>query len=123
MPYISVAFGGALGALLRFIITKHTISLALGFPLGTLLSNIIAGFVCGFVLSLYKSSLALSPNALLFLTTGMMGGLSTFSTFSWETVDYLKNSKYFLAGLNTLLNLILSLGAVIVGMALADRIR
>ena len=51
----------------------------------------------------------------LFLTTGLVGGLTTFSTFSYETITFLNNGNYVLGTLNTLLNLFLSFGGVILG--------
>jgi camphor resistance protein CrcB len=57
----------------------------------------------------------ISPNLRLFLTTGIMGGLTTFSTFSYETVTLFNEGKYILSTLNAGLNLMLSLGAVIAG--------
>ena len=58
---------------------------------------------------------AISPNLRLFLTTGLLGGLTTFSTFSYETTTLLHEGNYLLGALNISLNLFLSLGGVLLG--------
>jgi CrcB protein len=89
------------------------------FPFATLLSNVAAGFFIGVITGFERQSPMLSPNVKLFLTTGMMGGLSTFSTFSLETVTLFEKNSYFLAAGNILLNLVLCFAAVLIGCALA----
>lgn len=108
-----------MGSCLRFALTKLANSFAGFLPFGTLCSNILAGFFIGFVIGLEPSPLAPTPRAKLFLTTGLCGGLSTFSTFSLETVVLLRDGNYPMALLNILLNLGVSLLAVIGGMVVA----
>lgn len=116
---LAVGLGGFLGCLARFGIGKLTSPMGLAFPLSTLISNVIAGYIIGFVTQLDTQSNIFPPHIKLFLTTGMMGGLSTFSTFSLETVNLFSQSKYFLAIGNILLNVALSLGGVLLGMLTA----
>jgi CrcB protein len=92
-----------------------------GFPFGTLVSNVLAGFLCGAFMYLKLNSTVLSPTVAVFLTTGIMGGLSTFSTFSVETVELFKNSRYVLASLNVIGNLALCLAFAVLGMEAAKR--
>ncbi|MDR2198194.1 MAG: fluoride efflux transporter CrcB [Deltaproteobacteria bacterium] len=121
IPFVAVGIGGAIGAVLRYAITLMMFRLCPLLPLGTFFSNIIAGFLCGIIVYLNKNSSLLNPVTAIFLTTGMMGGLSTFSTFSVETVDLLKNSRYLLASVNIIANLALSILSVILGIQVAKK--
>lgn len=123
IEFIVVGAGGFLGSCLRFAITRLTQYMGLNFPLGTLLSNVIAGLFIGFIIGLEQQSAAIPPKAKLFLTTGLMGGLSTFSAFSLETVNLFSNGKHLIAASNILLNLGLSLLCVVLGMSLAKLVK
>ena len=122
MAYLSVAIGGALGACLRYLITHLSQTYLPGFPFGTLISNVLAGIIIGVILELDLERGCFGENSRLFLTTGAMGGLSTFSTFSVETVHLFQSGKYLLSGLNVLLNLALSIAGVLIGTVLVKAI-
>jgi fluoride exporter len=86
---IAVAAGAALGALARW-------GLAIGFnplfptvPLGTLLANLLGGYLVGLAVAVFASHAGLPPEVRLFVITGFLGGLTTFSTFSAEVVSLL----------------------------------
>jgi len=113
---LSVGIGGFLGSCLRYLISRITGGLTITFPLGTLISNVIAGFFIGFIIGLEQQSVQISRNTKLFLTTGLLGGLSTFSTFSLETIELFKSEQYILSIGNIALNLVLSLCGVILGL-------
>ncbi|MDR2461417.1 MAG: fluoride efflux transporter CrcB [Deltaproteobacteria bacterium] len=119
---IAVLIGGGIGSVFRYSLCLLFNRLTPPFPLGILISNVIAGIICGFIVAYQKETNFLSPKMALFLTTGMMGGLSTFSTFSVDTVLLLKDTKYFLAGTNIIANLALSLLGALLGIFLAHRI-
>ena len=119
MAMIMVGLGGFLGACGRYSLTKLLDHFAPSFPFGTLFSNILAALLVGFLLGIERQSFSLSPHAKLFLTTGLLGGLSTFSTFSIETVRYFEDGKTLLAAGNVLLNVGLSLLCVLAGLAVA----
>jgi len=119
LELLFVGVGGFLGSCLRYAVTKLSAHWFAVFPLGTLLSNVIAGVLVGFIIGLERSVAPLPPRAKLLLTTGLMGGLSTFSTFSLETVDLFQAGSYGLGAVNIALNLALSLGGVLLGMGLA----
>lgn len=111
-----VGIGGFIGACLRYIISLYSSKL-LGtqLPYGTLIVNVLGGILIGLIMELSLTTNLISPNLKLFLTTGIMGGLTTFSTFSYETVTLFSNGSYVLAMLNGGLNLFLSIAGVVVG--------
>lgn len=81
----SVFIGGGLGSVLRYL-TALTYQDKGGFPYQTLFVNVLASFILGFLFSSLESKFQLPQNVKLMLTTGFCGGLSTFSTFAFETV-------------------------------------
>lgn len=119
MPeFIAVGLGGCIGSCVRFAFNKAFQPLTASFPFGTLMSNVVAGLVIGFLIGM-EPHIPLKPKVKLFLTTGLLGGLSTFSTFSLETVTLFQSGKQWLAAANVALNLGLSLIGVVAGMTLA----
>jgi fluoride exporter len=111
--YLIVAFGSGIGGALRYFISdvvyKYSPSL---FPYGTLFVNILGSFLLGFILFYLDAVKIISSEMRLFLTIGLCGGLTTFSTFSYETVKLIQDSEYLLAGTNVLLNLFITIIAV-----------
>jgi len=117
----AVAVGGSIGAVLRFVISFYVNKmLGSSFAYGTLSVNIIGSFLIGF-LALYFEQ-AISPNLKAMLVTGMLGALTTFSTFSLETIMMIQQSLYFKALLNVALNVIFSLSATVLGMIVFKKI-
>jgi CrcB protein len=111
-----VGIGGFIGACLRYMISTNSSKMfGTGFPYGTLIVNVVGGLIIGLIMELSLTTDLISPNLRLFLTTGIMGGLTTFSTFSYETVSLFNDGSYMLGTLNTCLNLFLSLGGVVLG--------
>ena len=118
---LSVAIGGSIGAVMRFLGSFY-INKLLGtaFPYGTLGVNIIGSFIIGFLALYFEQTI--SPNLKAMLITGMLGALTTFSTFSLETVLMLQQGLYLKAFLNIILNVILTLTATIAGMMLFRKV-
>jgi len=123
MAIIIVGLGGFIGACTRYLLSSVLTAALPHFPYGTLLSNVIAGFLIGFIIGLERQAPSLSEHAKLFLTTGLMGGLSTFSAFSLETVAMIEKGSYVLAGANILLNVGLGLLCAFAGLMAAKLIR
>ena len=100
MPFsgwIAVGGGAAVGAWLRWWLGLVLNPVFPTIPLGTLASNLIAGLIMGFAMELMMRYTALSPELRLLVTTGFLGGLSTFSTFSAEIVTLLSHKEYLWA--------------------------
>jgi CrcB protein len=117
LQFFSVGIGGFLGACLRFIISKK-LSVYDNFPFGTLISNAVAGLLIGIFIGIEREYIDLPKQLKLLLVTGFLGGLSTFSTFSLETVIYIENGSFLKAGLNVFLNVAVSFLCVFLGFVL-----
>lgn len=90
---LSVAVGAALGALLRWVLSVQLNPLLPALPLGTLVSNLVGGYVIGVVLGWLGLHPELPLQVRLFVVTGFLGGLTTFSTFSAEVVTHLMEGR------------------------------
>jgi CrcB protein len=113
-----VCLGGALGSGLRYVVTVGAVRLlGAGFPYGTLAVNLVGSFAIGLVQGLAVSTLALSEPARLFLTAGLMGGLTTYSAFSYETVWLAEGGAWGRAALNVGVTTAGSLALCLLGLA------
>ena len=119
---LSVGVGGFFGAILRFTLSSYIQKFTNStFPFGTLGVNILGSFIIGF-LFLYFQYVNLSINQKAIFVTGLLGALTTFSTFSWETLFLIQEGLFGKAILNIFLNITLSLGATLLGVALFRKI-
>jgi len=119
---LSVGVGGFLGAILRFTLSSFIQKLSNStFPFGTLGVNVLGSFIIGF-LFLYFQYVNLSINQKAIFVTGLLGALTTFSTFSWETLFLIQEGLFGKAILNIFLNITLSLGATLLGVALFRKV-
>lgn len=108
--YLSVACGGALGACLRYYFSQLSIKLlGNGFPFGILILNVLGSFALGLVYAYLEQKQGVSIHFKLFVGVGLLGALTTFSTFSYETVVLFQQTEYLKAVLNVFLNVSLCL--------------
>ena len=114
-----IGAGGFLGAILRFLIgdAVQRMTANSAFPYGTFVVNMVGSFLIGFLTSLAINKGLLSPQARLFLITGLLGSLTTYSTFMFETSTFLRDSELFLGLLNVGMSIFLGLALVWVGDA------
>ncbi|ADY72748.1 CrcB-like protein [Desulfurobacterium thermolithotrophum DSM 11699] len=117
MIFLYVGIGGFLGAISRFLISGFVQKFfGISFPVGTLAVNVFGSFLIGFLAMLFENIIA--PEWKAVFITGFLGALTTFSTFSYETVILIQEGLYQKAFLNVFLNVILCLVATISGMTL-----
>jgi CrcB protein len=96
-----VAVGGALGSTLRYLVATVALAwLGPGFPWGTLAVNLVGSFAIGLVQQLAFEGLVLGEDTRLFLSTGVLGGLTTYSAFSYDTVRLMEAGAWPSAWLN-----------------------
>ena len=92
--FLAVGAGAALGAWLRWGLSAALNHVTPNLPLGTLASNIVGGYLIGVAVEVLVNHSLLSPEWRLFIITGFLGGLTTFSTFSAEAVGLLSRQQY-----------------------------
>ncbi|ANF23479.1 fluoride efflux transporter CrcB [Thermococcus piezophilus] len=117
---VAIALGGALGALARFYISG-IMPVYRDLPVGTLLVNSIASFILGYLYGLLFWGIDVPADWRTFFGTGFCGGLSTFSTFSYETFSLMREKEYLLALLNVSANVIITIALVFAGFVLSRR--
>src|SRR5438552_585480 len=94
LPFLSVFIGAGLGACLRWWLGIRLNHVVPTLPLGTLAANLIGGYVIGLAVAFFEVKAVLPPEARLFVITGFLGGLTTFSTFSSEVVSFLSEAQF-----------------------------
>lgn len=97
--FLAVGFGAAVGAWLRWGLGLWLNPAYPAVPLGTLAANIVGGYFIGLVLAWFAEHPGVPPEARLFVITGILGGLTTFSTFSAEVVTALTRGLWLTGGL------------------------
>lgn len=121
--FIAVGVGAAFGAWLRWGLGMLLNAVHPAIPLGTLAVNLIGGYLIGVAMAVLSGEHGISPEMRLLITTGFLGGLTTFSTFSVEAVDLLSRAQYGWASLHILGHLLGSLLLTMLGFFTVQLLR
>jgi fluoride exporter len=115
---LAVMLGGALGSVLRFWVQRHVQMLHLegGFPYGVLVANIIGSFVIGLLSAVFVTKFSLGPAWRAGIFIGLLGGFTTFSSFSLDTVSLFESGRFLVAGANVFISLTVCLLATTLGL-------
>jgi len=118
--FLWICLGGAVGTGARYILGGWAITLlGTAFPFGTLLINILGSFAISLVMHLALSAKLIAPTLRLTLATGLLGGFTTYSTFNYETLAYLREGNWAVGITNVAATVLLCLAAGVAGLALA----
>jgi CrcB protein len=117
LSWIAVAVGAALGAWMRWGLTIFLSQLHAHIQLGTLVANLLGGYLIGLALGFFDTAPALSPAWRLFVITGFLGGLTTFSSFSAESMVLMQRGHYGWALAHVAVHLLGSVGCCVAGYA------
>ncbi len=121
-PLVLVAIGGAIGSMARYgAATAVNRWAQSSFPWGTLFVNIVGSLFIGLIMVLLLKAGEWRENYRLLLVTGIMGGFTTFSSFSWETWKLIEEGRFAWAGANVFLSVAVCLLATIAGAMLAKQ--
>ena len=116
---IFIAIGGGIGSVARYLVTLlAAATLGPRLPWGTLAVNIIGGFVMGLITGAFEGRTH-DPDLRLFLTTGILGGFTTFSAFSLDAVRLMQNESLAIAGGYVVASVALAIAGVIFGLMAA----
>lgn len=107
--FIGAGFGGGFRYWLSSFVQKYFLPY---FPFGTLAVNLIGSFILGLMIFGLDEKELISPSVKLFIGIGFCGGFTTFSTFSFETFNLIRDAEFLFAGLNILASVLLTLAGV-----------
>jgi CrcB protein len=113
--FLWICVGGAAGTGARYLLSGWAlVALGISFPWGTLVVNLLGSFLLGLIMQVGLATPVLSPTLRLALTTGVMGGFTTYSTFNYETIRYAQDGSWLLAAANVVAMLV---GCLVAGFA------
>ena len=123
MQLIYIGVFGALGCVSRYLASGwfHSL-LGRSLPYGTLMVNIVGSFLLGLLMEGSLRSTLLSPEVRIGITVGFMGGFTTFSTFSYETIRLIEEGSFLHAGANIVLNVVVCIFFAALGIFLARQL-
>jgi CrcB protein len=115
--FVAVGIGAMLGAWLRWILSILLNPLFPSLPPGTLTANLVGAYLIGVFIALFEQHPAISPEIKLFIITGFLGGLTTFSTFSAESIGLINRAQYLAALTHIFFHFVGSLSMTVLGIA------
>lgn len=121
--FVMVGLGAAIGAWFRWLLALMFNSSLMALPIGTLLANWIGCYFMGMLMALFSFNPSISAEARLFLITGLLGGLTTFSSFSGEAMTLLTKGQYAWAGTHIALHVLGSLTMTGLGLLTVHMLR
>jgi CrcB protein len=120
LKIVAVAVGGSLGAAARYLVSIWAADrFGAAFPYGTLIANVAGCFVIGAFMTLTTERIIVSPHWRLLVSVGFIGGLTTFSSLSYETLKLLEDAQAAMAFYNLLINVTAGFFATWLGISLA----
>ncbi|MDD4601100.1 putative fluoride ion transporter CrcB [bioreactor metagenome] len=118
-----IALGGGIGATTRYLVSDWAAQRYGGaFPYGTLLVNVVGCLIIGLFMQLVTERIIINPYWRLLVTVGFLGGLTTFSSLSYETIKLVSDGDMALAMSNILANTVLCLLATWIGITIAKAV-
>jgi len=115
--FLWICLGGALGTGARYLLSGWLAEAwGPGFPVGTLAVNVIGSFLLGLIMQVALTTELVPPTLRLFLSTGIMGGFTTYSSFNYETLKLFQDSAWGLGALNLVVTVLSCLGAGLLGL-------
>jgi fluoride exporter len=118
--WLGICLGGAVGTGARYLLSGWLLRwLGPGFPYGTLAVNALGSFLMGALMHIALSTESISPTLRLTLTTGVLGGFTTYSTFNYETLQLLQEGAWLLGLANLGITIGACLGAGVLGLLVA----
>lgn len=120
LTIVAIALFGALGCLTRYLFSGWVYALAgKGFPYGTLAVNVAGAFLIGLIMEFGLRTTLIPQDLRVGLTIGFLGGLTTFSTFSYETFRLLEDGEFLTAAVNVLASVLVCLACTWAGIMTA----
>jgi CrcB protein len=121
--FLFICLGGAIGTGLRYLTATLAVRwLGVDFPYGTLIVNVVGSFLIGLIQQVGVTSLLIPETTRLFLTVGIMGGLTTYSSFSYETLRLAQIGAWGQAWINVLATTAVCLGVCFLGIVVGRMI-
>jgi CrcB protein len=120
LDFLAISLGAIVGANARYWISRSTLRLfGPVFPYGTLAINVLGSFVVGFFMVWTTQRVMVDPRWRLLIAVGFCGGFTTFSSYAFESMALMEQGQWAMMATNIVSNNLLSLAAVLTGMALA----
>ncbi|HMK39455.1 MAG TPA: fluoride efflux transporter CrcB [Bacteroidota bacterium] len=119
MNIVLIFIGGGLGAVARYLLQGVVYRITgAAFPYGTLVVNVLGCLLIGLLMSSMEERFLASPSLRIFLTIGILGGFTTFSSFSYESMALIREGDFLSGGLNIVASVVTCLGATWLGLGL-----